>query len=196
MTPYGDYQVKKVGDQLVVDPIEFITTNWPLLCEIAEIPTLPLVVVDEIPDLLLPPSKFFGGMTLIKEARGHYKVILNSMDLGNDYENMARHGGDSLTILWSGPSTIIRELLILCGDIRRGQLLDIETALLGGLPSHLFPDEPSPELISDPQRVDGWVIQAAIMEYTVGLKDDDRMEESKIHSTIRVKKDDIYKGYF
>lgn len=201
MTPLGEYSVKPDSEGIAtVTPREFITVNWPVLCEICGL-ALPVRLNITSEDNSDDRSLFYGMRTGVRHR--HHEVWLSPRELNKDLLGLYRTNGLVIAGLWSGPTVMLRLILTYEGIIPRDQYIDADTALYGdmgeafitSIREHIEAGEPKDEEEYH-TLFDAWVAYYGMYKY-MGVRDwDSPVEPEHLAKIIRAEKDLIVPGYF
>lgn len=191
----GDYTPETIGGKLAINPVHFITVNWPLLCRLARLEPKPEIVVTEGTDET-NMEKSFPVLYFFDTG----KVVVKRRDLESDLIAAQMSGAPFTCFLWSHPCTMVRYALRHRGIVPQHELIDIGTARTFGWPMQIIDTRLKtialpPEHPEYAQKCDNLAIETAVMMYLItrGMND---LDEKRIAAILTTKKSSLDRSAF
>jgi len=192
MTPFGNYIADRTVDCAIqIDPIDFVSTNWQILCEAARLVPAPRLEVNES-----DPG------TLTKRADS--PVVLGRTELENDPFSHVLSGTNQTAWLWGVAAGAVRGELVRRNMIHRSQRLDrsrrsrISWAEWPSALAHAYELAIGPN--DDSERVtnaaDILIIQIGVRRYMRNLSLDEQVDLGKLETIIWSQRDTATVGMF
>lgn len=185
MNIFGKYPTQEFRGATRLNPAIFVTTNWPVLCDIASVPQMKdkLTIVRGAEH---DPSKDTAAFSLNPD---NGKIIVNTTDLGIDVYQFNLSGLNALGLLWGGPAGMIRALLFRDKLLPADERLTVDFMRRARWPENIITTMISsakfPEGTEEfDRRMDTLIVSGAVLTYCQALAPKEDMDTRRIAKLI------------